>query len=73
MFPTLAQGCAMCGTAAGDAADPLARSLSISTLFMVSMPFVLFVSVGGWFLVRHLRSRRSEIDATVIAIQESAP
>ena len=42
----------MCGTATGDAADPLARSLSISTLFMLSMPFVIFFSVAGWLAWR---------------------
>ena len=48
----LAQGCAMCGTATGDAADPLARSLSVSTLFMLSMPFLIFFSVAGWLAWR---------------------
>ena len=58
MFGTLlAQGCAMCGTATGGAADPLARSLSISTLFMMSMPFLSFFSVAGWLAWR-LRSTR---------------
>ena len=51
----LAQGCAMCGTAAGDAADPLARSLSASTLFLMSMPFLLFFSVAGWLAWRYHR------------------
>lgn len=47
------QGCAMCGTAVQDAADPFARSLSASVLFMMSMPFVLFGMVGGWLFWRH--------------------
>ena len=42
----------MCGTATGGAGDPLARSLSISTLFMLSMPFLIFLSVGGWLAWR---------------------
>jgi hypothetical protein len=49
----LAQGCAMCGTAVQDASDPLARSLSSSVLFMMSMPFALFITVGGWLFYRH--------------------
>ena len=61
----LAQGCAMCGTATGDAADPLARSLSISTLFMMSMPFLIFFSVAGWLAWR-LRPTR-EAHETIIA------
>jgi len=61
----LAQGCAMCGTATGNAGDPLARSLSISTLFMLSMPFVIFFSVAGWLAWRLRRTR--EAQATIIA------
>lgn len=53
----LAQGCAMCGTAVGGAADPLARSMGASILFMVSMPFLLFFSVAGWLVWRIRRAR----------------
>ena len=52
----LAQGCAMCGTAVQDSADPLARSISSSVLFMMSMPFALFITVGGWLFYRHRHS-----------------
>jgi len=63
----------MCGTALGDQSDPLARSISISSVFMLSMPFILFASVGGWFLLRHLRARRSAaFDVHSIVNQESA-
>ena len=51
----LAQGCAMCGTAVGDARDPLARSVASSIYFMLSMPFALFLSVGGWLAYRMRR------------------
>jgi hypothetical protein len=54
----LAQGCAMCKTAVGGAEDPLARGLNVSILFLVSMPFVLAGSVGGWFFYMYRRSRR---------------
>ena len=53
----LAQGCAMCGTATGGASDPLARSLSASVLFMMSMPFLIFFSVAGWLVLRFRRTR----------------
>ena len=62
----------MCATALGDKNDPLARSISISSLFMLSMPFLLFASVGGWFLLRHLSTRRSAaFDVHSIVNQES--
>jgi hypothetical protein len=53
----LAQGCAMCKTIGG-AEDPLARGLNVSILFLVSMPFFLLGSVGGWFYYLYRRSRR---------------
>jgi hypothetical protein len=54
----LAQGCAMCKTAVGGADDPLARGLNVSILFLLSMPFILAGSVGGWFFYMYRRSRR---------------
>ena len=47
----------MCGTALQDSADPLTSSISSSVLFMMSMPFLLFVSVAGWLVLRHRPSR----------------
>ncbi len=44
----LAQGCAMCRTAVEGSDDPLARALSVSTLFLLAMPFAIVASVGGW-------------------------
>ena len=55
----LAQGCAMCGTALKDSNDPLTRSMTTSTLFMISMPFFLFFSVAGWFVYRYWRAAGS--------------
>jgi hypothetical protein len=54
----LAQGCAMCVTALGGPEDPLSRGISISILFMLSMPFVLLATVGGWFIYMFQRERR---------------
>jgi hypothetical protein len=54
----LAQGCAMCKTAVGGPEDPLARGLNVSILFLLSMPFVLAGSVGGWFFYMYRRTRR---------------
>lgn len=54
----LAQGCAMCVTSLGGPEDPLRRGISISILFMLSMPFVLLATVGGWFIYMFQRERR---------------
>jgi hypothetical protein len=56
--PAFAQGCAMCGTAVGDASDPLARSMASSIMFMIPVPFFLFFSVAGWLIYRFRRQAR---------------
>jgi len=69
------QSCAMCGTTLGDGSDPLTRSLSTSVLFMMSMPFLLFVSVAGWFVYRHRLSPEDgagPTEASIRPIQEDA-
>ena len=58
-----AQGCAMCGTALQAQDDPLARSISASVLFMMSMPFAVFFSVAGWLVYRHRRFLVTEPDS----------
>ena len=41
-------------------ADPLARALSISTLFLLGMPFAIVASVGGWIFFSMRADARSE-------------
>jgi hypothetical protein len=57
-FPAHAQGCSMCNSATGGANDPLGRALHWSTLFMVSMPFLVVGSISGYLTWSHLRPRR---------------
>ncbi len=65
-----AQGCAMCATALGGPEDPLGRGMYVSILFMVSMPFLLVGSVGGWFLFMYRRGRPHRPALRVIRTQE---
>ncbi len=51
----VAQGCSMCRTAVEGMDDPLARSLSRSVLFMVSMPFAVVASIAGWLFFTYRR------------------
>jgi len=53
----LAQGCSMCRTAVEGADDPLARGLSKSTMFMVSMPFAVVASIAGWLVFTIRRAK----------------
>lgn len=52
-----AQGCAMCGTVGTGADDPLVKGMFVSILFMVSMPFAVCSSVGGWLWYRTRQAR----------------
>ena len=51
----LAQGCAMCRTAVEGQNDPLTRGISLSVIFMVSMPFAIFTTIAGWLYISHRR------------------
>jgi hypothetical protein len=57
----VAQGCAMCATAV---APNEARGMNISILFLMSMPFLLTASVGGWLWYSFWQSgrRRAPLD-----------
>ena len=55
----LAQGCAMCKTALSGPEDPLAQGIFYSAMLMMSMPFVLFVSIGGWIFYTYRHASRS--------------
>ena len=51
--------CAMCGMVGQGPDDPLVKGMFRSILFMVSMPFALLFSVGGW-LVYKLRDQAED-------------
>lgn len=53
-----AQGCAMCRTAlAGD--DPLSQGIFWSVLLLMSAPFVVAGSIGGWLFYQYRRAHSS--------------
>ncbi len=54
-----AQGCAMCRTALGSADDPLARGFYWSVLLLMSAPYVVFGSIAGWLVYRHVMASRN--------------
>jgi heme/copper-type cytochrome/quinol oxidase subunit 2 len=54
---SFAQGCAMCATYLSNGEDPRAEAFKISMLFLMSMPFVIVGTVGGWILWMYRRSR----------------
>ena len=52
----LAQGCAMCGTVASGAKDPLVKGLAYSIALMLAVPNVLIASIGGWLFYVYRRA-----------------
>jgi len=59
---SLAQGCAMCRTALNGDQDPLARAISVSAVFMISMPFMIFASIAGWIVMNVRKAGREEAE-----------
>jgi len=51
---SLAQGCAMCGTALS-ANDPVTLGFNWSIAFLMAMPYVVFGVLGGWLAYVHRR------------------
>lgn len=56
LFPTLADACAVCA-GSGD------YGYFWSVLFLMSMPFVIGSSIGGWLLYSYRRARNEEVQA----------
>jgi hypothetical protein len=60
-----AQGCAMCRTVlVGD--DPLAQGIFWSILLLMSAPFVVAGSIGGWLLYQYWRAQSPQRRAASI-------
>ena len=53
-----AQGCAMCQTVMPHLGDPMARGMFWSVLFLMTAPFAVVASIGGWLFYRHWRAHR---------------
>lgn len=58
-----AQGCAMCQTVMPRGEDPLARGMFWSVLLLMTMPFIVGGSIGGWIFYRHWRVRHPAHEA----------
>jgi hypothetical protein len=71
----VAQGCAMCRTALGSPDDPLTRGFYWSVLLLISAPYLVFASIAGWLVYRHMASRgaTSAGDPQVVGHEEEAP
>ena len=55
----LAQGCAMCQTLLSGANEQVTQGMLRSAFFLMTMPFVVFGSIGGWIFYRYWKTNRA--------------
>ncbi|HKA54277.1 MAG TPA: hypothetical protein VKJ47_11505 [Candidatus Binatia bacterium] len=69
LLPThlLAQGCAMCQTVMPHGNEPMARGMFWSVLFLVTAPFAVGISIGGWLFYQHWSARRAQRTAAPVS------
>jgi hypothetical protein len=57
--PAVAQGCAMCQTVLPHASEPIARGMFWCVLLLLTAPFAVSISIGGWLFYQYRRRQRS--------------
>jgi len=70
--PEIFAQCAMCRTALNGDQDPLAKAISISVAFMVSMPFMVVASIAGW-IVMSIRKAGREAEEGIVPGRNHEP
>jgi hypothetical protein len=56
----LAQGCAMCQTVLPQASEPIARGMFWCVLILLTAPFAVCATIGGWLIYQYRRASRSQ-------------
>ena len=61
LFPVIVQACAVCLTGASEN-DPVANAFNWSVLYLLTTPYAIVGSIGGWLFYRFKSAarRRSE-------------
>jgi hypothetical protein len=54
-----AQACAMCQTVIPQANEPIARGMFWSVLLLLTAPFAVSATVGGWIFYQYWRAKRT--------------
>jgi hypothetical protein len=62
----LAQGCAMCQTVMPRGSEPMARGMFWSVLLLMTAPFVVGASIGGWLFYQHCSADRAQRSAAPV-------
>ena len=62
----LAQGCAMCQTVMPHGDEPMARGMFWSVLTLLTAPFAVGISIGGWLFYQYRNARRAQRTAAPV-------
>jgi hypothetical protein len=65
-FEVLAQGCAMCQTVMPRGDEPMARGMFWSVFLLMTAPFVVGASIGGWVFYQYRNARRAQRTAATV-------
>jgi hypothetical protein len=67
-FPleALAQGCAMCQTVMPRGDEPMARGMFWSVFLLMTAPFIVGLSIGGWLFYQYRNARRAQRTAATV-------
>jgi hypothetical protein len=57
LFPVAVQACSVCG---GSPDDPLGYGINRSIVFLMTMPFAVFGSIGGWLFYTYHKANNKE-------------
>ena len=57
LFPIVVQACAVCLTGASEN-DPVANAFNWSVLFLLTTPYAIVGSIGGWLFYRYKSAAR---------------
>ncbi len=68
----LAQGCAMCQTVMPHGSEPLARGMLWSVLLLMTAPFTVGASIGGWLFYQYWSARRTQRTTAAVLPLHSA-
>jgi len=68
--PALAQGCAMCQTVLPQAGEPIARGMFWCVLLLLTAPFALCATIGGWLVYQYRRATHAQsFTASVLTLR----
>lgn len=70
----IGQGCAMCRTVLPQASEPIARGMFWCVLILLTAPFAVCATIGGWLFYQYRRAFRGQrLTASVTPLRTFSP